>query len=167
LRLSLANGFHRCIPSPPEDGNRSGFRNVVFSSIWNSGRWTESRSPVILSAIQHRQNPSESTNVYCFGEGVKSILRHSRAIKSSKGKQNCNTRESLIHRTAKDRIASSNQVVLCIIYWRVYLLSRPPLWSSGQSSWLQIRRPGFDSRHYHKKKSSGSGTGCTQPREYN
>jgi hypothetical protein len=28
---------------------------------------------------------------------------------------------------------------------------RPPLWSSGQSSWLQIRRPGFDSRHYKKK----------------
>jgi hypothetical protein len=25
-----------------------------------------------------------------------------------------------------------------------------PLWSSGQSSWLQIRRPGFDSQHYHK-----------------
>jgi hypothetical protein len=25
---------------------------------------------------------------------------------------------------------------------------RPPLWSSGQSSWLQIRRTGFDSRHY-------------------
>jgi hypothetical protein len=28
----------------------------------------------------------------------------------------------------------------------------PPLWSSGQSSWLQIRRPGFDSRHYQNKK---------------
>jgi hypothetical protein len=28
---------------------------------------------------------------------------------------------------------------------------RPSLWSSGQSSWLQIRRPGFDSRHYQKK----------------
>jgi hypothetical protein len=27
-----------------------------------------------------------------------------------------------------------------------------PLWSSGQSSWLQIRRPGFDSRHYQEKK---------------
>jgi hypothetical protein len=26
-----------------------------------------------------------------------------------------------------------------------------PLWSSGQSSWIQIRRPGFDSRHYQKK----------------
>jgi hypothetical protein len=29
--------------------------------------------------------------------------------------------------------------------------NRPPLWSSGQSSWLQIRRPEFDSRHYQKK----------------
>jgi hypothetical protein len=47
----------------------------------------------------------------------------------------------------------------------VTLLPRPPLWSSGQSSWLQIRRPGFDSRHYQKRK--GSGTESTQPREYN
>jgi hypothetical protein len=29
---------------------------------------------------------------------------------------------------------------------------RPPMWSSGQSSWLQIRRPEFDSRHYQNKK---------------
>jgi hypothetical protein len=35
----------------------------------------------------------------------------------------------------------------------------PPLWSSGQSSWLQIRR-------LPEKKSNGSGTGSTQPREY-
>jgi hypothetical protein len=34
----------------------------------------------------------------------------------------------------------------------VYFSSRPPLWSSGQSSWIQIRRPGFDSRHYQKQK---------------
>jgi hypothetical protein len=26
--------------------------------------------------------------------------------------------------------------------------SRPPLWSSGQSSWLQIQRTGFDCRSY-------------------
>jgi hypothetical protein len=32
---------------------------------------------------------------------------------------------------------------------------RPPLWSSGQSSLLQIQRPGFDSRHYQKKKVVG------------
>jgi hypothetical protein len=44
---------------------------------------------------------------------------------------------------------------------------RPPLWSSGQSSWLHIRRPGFDSRHYQKKKVVGSGTGSTHPRDYN
>jgi hypothetical protein len=33
----------------------------------------------------------------------------------------------------------------------VILIYRPPVWSSGQSSWLQIRRLGFDSRHYQKK----------------
>jgi hypothetical protein len=32
------------------------------------------------------------------------------------------------------------------------VLTGPPLWSSGRSSWLQIRRPGFDSRHYQKEK---------------
>ena len=45
---------------------------------------------------------------------------------------------------------------------------RPPLWSSGQSFWLEIQRsrvrfpalPDFLS-------SSGSGTGSTQPREFN
>jgi hypothetical protein len=35
------------------------------------------------------------------------------------------------------------------------VISGPPLWSSGQSSWLQIRRPGFNSRHYQKKKAVG------------
>jgi hypothetical protein len=25
---------------------------------------------------------------------------------------------------------------------------RPPVWASGQSSWLQIQRSGFDSRRY-------------------
>jgi hypothetical protein len=37
------------------------------------------------------------------------------------------------------------------IFQKLFLYSeykRPPLWSSGQSSWLQIRRRGFDSRHY-------------------
>jgi hypothetical protein len=40
--------------------------------------------------------------------------------------------------------------------WRSdYLVKQLPLWSSGQSSWLQIRRSGFDSRHYQKKKVVG------------
>jgi hypothetical protein len=46
--------------------------------------------------------------------------------------------------------------------------SRSPLWSSGQSSWLHIQR----SRVRFPAlldflRSSGSGTGSTQPREYN
>jgi hypothetical protein len=44
---------------------------------------------------------------------------------------------------------------------------RTPLWSSGQSSWLQIQRSGFDSRSYKFLGSSGSGMGSTQPRECN
>jgi len=53
-------------------------------------------------------------------------------------------------------------------FWLVLKLHRPPLWSSGQSFWLQIQSsqvrspalPDFPS-------SSGSGTGSTQPREVN
>jgi hypothetical protein len=40
------------------------------------------------------------------------------------------------------------------IYIYIYIY-RPPLWSSGQNSWLQIRRSGFYSRHYHGKKIVG------------
>jgi hypothetical protein len=51
---------------------------------------------------------------------------------------------------------------------KCYLIKRPPLWSCGQSSWLQIQRsrvrfpalPDF-------LRSSESGTGSTQPREDN
>jgi hypothetical protein len=35
------------------------------------------------------------------------------------------------------------------IYEYIYIyIFRPPLWSSNQSSWLQIQRSGLDSRHY-------------------
>jgi hypothetical protein len=46
---------------------------------------------------------------------------------------------------ARRHYESSDRFRLNLVY------GRPPLWSSGQSSWLQIRRPGFDSRHYQKK----------------
>jgi hypothetical protein len=45
--------------------------------------------------------------------------------------------------------------------------SRPPLWSSGQSSWLQIQRSGFDSWRYQMFREVESGTGSNQPHEYN
>jgi hypothetical protein len=46
--------------------------------------------------------------------------------------------------------------------------SRPPPWSSGQSSWLHIQtsRIRFPARPEFLR-NSGSGTGSTQPREYN
>jgi hypothetical protein len=49
---------------------------------------------------------------------------------------------------------------LCRAYLTKLLMPqiRPPLWSNGQSSWLQIRRPGLDPGTTIKK-SNGSGTG--------
>jgi hypothetical protein len=55
-----------------------------------------------------------------------------------------------------------------IIATKIFHIILLPLWSSGQCSWLQIQRsrlrvpalPDF-------LRSSGSGTGSTQPREYN
>jgi hypothetical protein len=48
------------------------------------------------------------------------------------------------------------------------LVIRPPpfsFWISKEPD--RLCGPGFDSRHYQKKISKGSGTGSTQPREYN
>jgi hypothetical protein len=50
------------------------------------------------------------------------------------------------HRKNKGPMFHKHTYLLYII-----VLNGPPLWSSGQSSWLQIQRPGFDSRHYQKK----------------
>jgi hypothetical protein len=47
------------------------------------------------------------------------------------------------------------EVLTAVVVTSSASLCSPPLWSSGQSSWLQIRRPGFDSRHYQKKKVVG------------
>ena len=63
----------------------------------------------------------------------------------------------------KNLLILSNQELILLNY-----IARPPLWSSGQSFWLQIQRsrvrfpalPDFLS-------SSGSGTESTQPREVN
>jgi hypothetical protein len=43
--------------------------------------------------------------------------------------------------------------VTAIVRTITIVITRPPPWSSGH--WLQIRRPGFDSRHYQKKKVVG------------
>jgi hypothetical protein len=66
----------------------------------------------------------------------------------------------------RTRFIGSHTVTVYTIYNSLLQL-RPPLWSSGQSFWLQIQRsrvrfpslPDF-------LRGSGSGTGSTQPREY-
>jgi hypothetical protein len=47
--------------------------------------------------------------------------------------------------------ATHSAQITLLYFFTLMIFSGPPLWSSGQSSWLQIRRPGFDSRHYQKK----------------
>jgi hypothetical protein len=51
------------------------------------------------------------------------------------------------------------------LFVKVFPFHGPPLWSGGQSSWLQVRVrfPALSDF----LRSSGSGTGSTQPREYN
>jgi hypothetical protein len=49
----------------------------------------------------------------------------------------------LKHRTGR-WIMSKIVVILYLL-----VLGGPPLWSSGQSSWLQIQRSEFDSQRYH------------------
>jgi hypothetical protein len=47
-------------------------------------------------------------------------------------------------------------VIEIALTFRLYIrVVGPPLWSSCQSSWLQIWRPVFDFRHYQKKKVVG------------
>jgi hypothetical protein len=43
-------------------------------------------------------------------------------------------------------------VPCCLAFLPVNIIWWPPLWSRGQSYFLQIRRPRFDSRHYQNKK---------------
>jgi hypothetical protein len=51
---------------------------------------------------------------------------------------------SALTRTQKMTITAGIIHSLHKLMWSVVF----GLWSSGQSSWLQIRRPGFNSRHY-------------------
>jgi hypothetical protein len=51
---------------------------------------------------------------------------------------------------------------------QVKVEDEPPLWSGGQSSWLQIQSPNsIPGATFSFLRSSGSRTGSTQPREDN
>jgi hypothetical protein len=46
------------------------------------------------------------------------------------------------------QLNNNNTNISNLLLLFLFLLSNPPLWSRGQSSWLQIQRSGFDSRRY-------------------
>jgi hypothetical protein len=57
---------------------------------------------------------------------------------------------------------------ICCQYVHTIYSFGPPLWSSGQSFWLQIQRSWVRFRALPDfQRSSGSGTGSAQPREDN
>jgi hypothetical protein len=90
----------------------------------------------LLSVTQHRQIPWESASC------AQSFL---------KSKEHFNSWATI---NFSKKVSAACSLVLPVHL--IILIPRPvmwpPLWSSGQSSWLKIRRPGFDSRHYQKKK---------------
>jgi hypothetical protein len=62
LKLALSKGLNRVGVSlaSSQDRSRYRFRNVVFSGIYNSGRWPQHRNPVIPNVLHHPQNPLDS-----------------------------------------------------------------------------------------------------------
>ena len=57
-------------------------------------------------------------------------------------------------------------LILHVWKFEIYIILRPPLWSSGQSFWLQIKRSRVRSPALQDFLSSSvSGTESTQPRE--
>jgi hypothetical protein len=55
----------------------------------------------------------------------------------------------LNHQTRGDGHALTSTPKIPIFSHAIILYSYEKVWSSGQSSWLQIQRPGFDSQLYH------------------
>jgi hypothetical protein len=50
--------------------------------------------------------------------------------------------------TKNRRNTTANVVLSSPIFVTLMMEARPPLWSSGQSSWLLTQRSGFDFRRY-------------------
>jgi hypothetical protein len=61
----------------------------------------------------------------------------------------CSTRATIFRGAVMERLCGETEINMTTAKFSSRIvITRPPLWSSGQSSWLQIQRSGFDSRHY-------------------
>jgi hypothetical protein len=79
LRLALSTGptwVGVFTPLSPEDGNRSSFRNVVFSSLYNTGRWKSPKNLGLLTVTRkvallerHTKNSAKIINIGPQGMG--------------------------------------------------------------------------------------------------
>jgi hypothetical protein len=67
LALSVGPNRVRVSPPSPEVGNRSSFRNVVFSSVLKYRTMNKVQASVILIVVHHRQNPLESNKTEVTG----------------------------------------------------------------------------------------------------
>jgi hypothetical protein len=63
-----------------QDRNWSSFRNAVFSSTQNAGRWARCRTPVILSVIHNWQNPLDSSLSIQLQKVLHTRLGNSRSL---------------------------------------------------------------------------------------
>jgi hypothetical protein len=93
---------------------------------------------VILSVTYHRLNPSK-TKCNVGSTNATSVVWIYFFLPK------CTSHESMavVMGTVHHPPSLVADIIVSLAYWR------PPLWSSGQSSWLQVQRSGFDSRHYH------------------
>jgi hypothetical protein len=82
------------------------------------------------------QHPTKSQNVATL---------QCRCCLGANGSQAAHVQHTVLA-TVVSYICINRQIRITII------IMRPPLRSSGQSSWLQIRKPGFDSRFLKGKK---------------
>jgi hypothetical protein len=121
---------------------RRGFGICMRCAVGSEGFW---RVLTMLRVTQHRWVPGRCP----LSDILK--LENSQSLKTAPSKGPNRVDASLPSPEEGNRSSFRNVVV-----------------SSGLSlwSWLQIDRLGFDSWHY-QKKSNGSRTGSTQPREYN
>jgi hypothetical protein len=111
---------------------------------------------------------SVAAQLAVFQEGLSSRELIGHGIKPTWGKNRASWLEKLEEKQNLENQGIVGSIILKLVAYKYiyHMVNEPPLWSSGQSSWLQFRRswvlfpalPDF-------LRSRGSGTGSTQPRE--
>jgi hypothetical protein len=155
--IMMPNPTH---PEPAVYSPRSNYL-YMFHSAPKSSKWSPSFNIADWSSVHHNNLAMPAThpaNLMLFLITYTVQWMHKILLTCHRNRHSSGPAVDIEHLSADSRNGRTFRKSLS--QWR------PPLWSSGQSSWLQIRRPGFDSRHY-QKNNSGPGTGSTQPREYN